>query len=122
MMVDLYALHWGIMSTYAFEPDPSDYGPEPAHIANAPAKVPPLVRWAKTAHLPEPGAYDGIWHEPVNYSDQQMRDYGALCRKMALEEAAHECEREIMFPNGRCMSFAHSGLMDAAKAIRELIK
>ncbi len=28
------------MSTYDFEPDPADFGPEPAHIANPSLRVP----------------------------------------------------------------------------------
>ncbi len=44
--------------------------------------------------LPEPGAYDGIWHEPVNYTDGQMIDYGKACYAQALAEAAELCRNE----------------------------
>lgn len=60
--------------------------------------------------LPEPGlvcnlsVYYGI---AVNktvldplFGTDQMREYGALCRKMALEEAAKEVDH-IMFFNGK---------------------
>lgn len=41
-------------------------------------------------------------------------------RNAALEEAATECEREMMFPGGRQESFAHHGVNAAAAAIRAL--
>ncbi len=34
------------------------------------------------------------------------------------EACATECEREMMFPGGRQESFAHHGVVEAAKAIR----
>jgi hypothetical protein len=49
-----------------------------------------------------------------NLTDEQIRD-------AALEEAATECEREMMFPGGRQECFAHHGVQAAAKAIRALI-
>lgn len=41
-------------------------------------------------------------------------------RDAALEEAANECERMMMYPGGRQESAAHNNVWDAAKAIRAL--
>jgi len=38
--------------------------------------------------LPIPELPDNI------YADDQIRQYGALCRKQALEDAAHVCDNE----------------------------
>ena len=54
--------------------------------------VPPLVKWAKSAHLPPltPTStfqrFDG-GKTVQAHTDAAMREYGELCRKMALEEA-----------------------------------
>ena len=40
------------------------------------------------------------WQEIHGHTAEQMRDYGALCRKMALEDAAKEVDH-IMFFNGK---------------------
>ncbi len=59
--------------------------------------VPPLVKWAKSAHLPPltPTStfqrFDG-GKTVQAHTDAAMREYGELCRKMALEEAAKVCE------------------------------
>ena len=43
--------------------------------------------------LPEPDVVlDMDWNYRDVYDDSHMREYGALCRKMALEEAAQVCE------------------------------
>ncbi len=43
---------------------------------------------SKLPPLPEPGVYDGIWHEPVSFSDGQMREYGQQCRDAAIDDVA----------------------------------
>ena len=59
--------------------------------------VPPLVKWAKSAHLPPltPTStfqrFDG-GKTVQAHTDAAMREYGELCRKMALEEAAGICD------------------------------
>lgn len=65
------------------------------------------------------------------WAEDQMREYGALCRRMALEEAAKFCESQqvnhsprgtrMFLPfNSECMG-THEGIF-YAKAIRELAK
>ena len=49
--------------------------------------------------LPHPHCYDSI-QDFGCFDEIQMREYGALCRKMALEEAAKEVDH-IMFFNGK---------------------
>ena len=59
--------------------------------------VPPLVKWAKSAHLPPltPTStfqrFDG-GKTVQAHTDAAMREYGELCRKQALEEAVKACE------------------------------
>ena len=54
--------------------------------------------------LPPASFVHKMHHDPVYdnhyYTNSQMREYGALCRKMALEEAAKEVDH-IMFFNGK---------------------
>lgn len=57
--------------------------------------------------LPIPELPDNI------YADDQIRQYGALCRKQALEEAARICDKTPPHP------FRPS--IEAAHAIRRLI-
>lgn len=54
---------------------------------------------SKLPPLPEPGVYDGIWHEPVSFSDGQMREYGKQCRDAALDEAAEHCDTLQAYPS-----------------------
>lgn len=82
--------------------------------------LPELEPWAKCMVVRE------------DVAQMRMREYGALCRKMALEEAAKFCESQQvnhsprggtrMFRpfNSECMG-THEGIY-YAKAIRELIK
>lgn len=64
--------------------------------------VPPLVKWAKSAHLPPltPTStfqrFDG-GKTVQAHTDAAMREYGALCRKAALEEATEHL-RSFGFP------------------------
>jgi len=41
-------------------------------------------------------------------------------RAVAIEDCATECERTMMFPNGKQESFAHHGVEAAAAAIRQM--
>ncbi len=96
--------------------------------------VPPLVKWAKSAHLPPltPTStfqrFDG-GKTVQAHTDAAMREYGELCHKQALEEAAKFCESQqvnhsprgtkIFLPfDSECMG-THEGIY-YAKAIREL--
>ena len=87
--------------------------------------VPPLVKWAKSAHLPPltPTStfqrFDG-GKTVQAHTDAAMREYGALCRRMALEEAAKVCaavcsERDSAFANGY-----NQGALDCETRIKEL--
>ena len=78
--------------------------------------------------LPHPHCYDSI-QDFGCFDEIQMREYGALCRKQALEEAAKFCESQQVnhSPRGtkmflpfdsECMG-THEGIY-YAKAIREL--
>ncbi len=63
---------------------------------------------------------------PIPYGDddpvaEDMREYGALCRKEALEEAVKVCaavcsERDSAFANGY-----NQGALDCEKKIKELL-
>jgi hypothetical protein len=57
------------MSTYDFEPDPSDYGPEPAHIANQTKKlvIEALRNDAPLRELSD-AEINAIWSEPLDRS------------------------------------------------------
>jgi hypothetical protein len=55
-----------------------------------------------------------------SYSKAQMLEYGQQCRDAALEEAAQECERMVMYPGGRQEAPVHNDVWQAAKAIRGL--
>lgn len=98
--------------------------------------VPPLVKWAKSAHLPPltPTStfqrFDG-GKTVQAHTDAAMREYGELCRKQALEEAALLCHsniEQIGARSGRSLApfpaecgGVHAG-MTYAKAIKELLK
>lgn len=72
---------------------------------------------------PPPEAYgwfDISGSAKVGYVEPQMREYGVLCRKMALEEAAKVCaavcsERDSAFANGY-----NQGALDCETRIKEL--
>ena len=93
--------------------------------------VPPLVKWAKSAHLPPltPTStfqrFDG-GKTVQAHTDAAMREYGALCRKQALEEAALQCEKAVLSINACPKSIgnetAASALSYRALMIRKLIK
>lgn len=59
------------------------------------------------------------------YTDDQMREYGALCRKQALEEAAKTCidERRVVFNprNPDYVSGYNEGCSDCMMAIQGMI-
>jgi len=64
---------------------------------------------------------DGLWEEKYGpYTAEAMILYGQLCRQQALQEAANECERMMMYPGGRQLSAAHDNVWQAAKAIRNM--
>jgi len=50
---------------------------------------------------------------------QVANEAGQECAAAEREACAAECERMMMFPGGRQESFAHHGVQEAAKAIRE---
>ena len=75
------------MSTYDFEPNPEDYGPEPAHIANSHrVKAKPKIT---IPLLPEPNVEYVSGHRGplVFYDADQLREYGQQCREQALLDA-----------------------------------
>jgi hypothetical protein len=59
--------------------------------------VPPLVEWAMTAHLPPLQPLPLVFTATEADVHKLMRDYGALCRKAALEEALKICEDRINY-------------------------
>jgi len=75
------------MSTYDFEPNPDDYGPEPAHIANG-HKVKAKSRMTFPP-LPEPNVdqFSGHRDRFVSYDSDHMKAYGRQCREQALDDA-----------------------------------
>lgn len=75
------------MSTYDFEPNPEDYGPEPAHIANS-HKVKAKSK-ITLQPLPEPNVeYVSGHREPIVFYDaEQLQAYGQQCREAALLDA-----------------------------------
>jgi len=67
--------------------------------------------------LPEPDVVlDMDWNYRDVYDDSHMREYGALCRKMALEEAAKLCD-EVQEMYGQYTFSARV----SAERIRELL-
>ena len=50
---------------------------------------------------------------------QVANEAGQEAMRNEREACAKECERMMMYPGGRCESFAHDGVEAAAKAIRE---
>lgn len=84
--------------------------------------VPPLVKWAKSAHLPPltPTStfqrFDG-GKTVQAHTDAAMREYGELCHKQALEEAAEICEKTYSNGDG-----AEPWFRILANHIRELLK
>ena len=105
------------MSTYAFEPNPEDYGPEPAHIANSHrAKANPKIT---IPLMPEPNVeYVSGHREPlVFYDAAQLREYGQQCRAAALEEAAQVCSHKA---ETKRLYLNESHYLECAEAIRSL--
>ena len=92
---------------------------------------PPLVKFAKTAHLPPlPKTstfqrFDGAKTVQA-HTDAAMREYGALCRKQALEEAANLLEKAVQNINALSKSIANetaaSALSYQATKIKGLMK
>lgn len=65
--------------------------------------------------LPEEyGRFDVDGSAANGFIESRMREYGALCRREALEEAAKVCEDRI--------NWGEAGVMLCLKAIRELLK
>ena len=83
--------------------------------------VPPLVKWAKSAHLPPltPTStfqrFDG-GKTVQAHTDAAMREYGELCRKQALEEAEEHFRRKHELCKNR-----HNYWHCAAIEIRKLL-
>lgn len=63
--------------------------------------------------------------EMLDYTEKQMREYGELCRKQALEEAAKTCidERRVVFNprNPDYVSGYNEGCSDCMMAIQGMI-
>lgn len=77
--------------------------------------------------LPEPhfgvGKYLGFAGERNGYTEYQMREYGALCRKQALEEAAKVIESTILTHLPTAKQYEYASLLSAyAKYFRGLMK
>jgi hypothetical protein len=56
--------------------------------------VPPLVEWAMTAHLPPLQPLPLVFTATEADVHKLMRDYGALCRRQALEEVIDHFQRK----------------------------
>lgn len=86
--------------------------------------LPPLVAWAETSHmppLPESAGKLQIASDDKDserfahmYYATQMREYGALCRRMALEQALKICQDRI--------NYGEVGALLCRDRIRELLK